>query len=57
LPPNRHAVMTFLIEWNFALPQSSRATVGKMNPSVQRGIMAKYKLMFAIERKGYAAWT
>jgi hypothetical protein len=49
--------MTFLIEWNFALPQSSRATVGKMNPSVQRGIMAKYKLMFAIERKGYAAWT
>jgi hypothetical protein len=57
LPPNRHAVMTFLIEWNFALPRSSRAIVGKMNPSVQRGIVAKYTLVFAVERKRYAAWT
>jgi hypothetical protein len=42
----------FLIEWNFALPRSSRATVGKMNPSIQQGIMAKRKLMFGVEQRG-----
>jgi hypothetical protein len=52
LPPNCHAVMTFLIEWDFALHRPPRATVGKMNPSIQRGIMAKHKLMFAVEQRG-----
>ena len=42
----------FLIEWSFALPRSSRVTVGKRNPSIQRGIMAKHRLMFAVEQRG-----
>jgi hypothetical protein len=52
LPPNCHAVMTFLIERDFALPRSPRATVGKMNPSIQQGIMAKHKLMFVVKQRG-----
>jgi hypothetical protein len=36
----------------FCAAPAPRATVGKMNPSIQRGIMAKRKLMFAVEQRG-----
>jgi hypothetical protein len=46
-----HDVVNFPLRWNFPLPRSSRATVGRMNSPPKQGIMARCKLLFPDKRR------